>query len=156
MLIDENGNKKGLTDLKEAILSAEKLSMDVVQVSPVSASPVVCKVFNYKKHLFERKKNKSSAKTKSKKQMLKEIKFRPSTDIGDFEIKLKKIKSFILAGNKTKITVRFRGREILNSELGLDLLNKVSDKLSNISQIDQQPSLEGRQLLMILSPLKKK
>ena len=156
MLIDENGNKKGLTDLKEAILSAEKLSMDVVQVSPVSASPVVCKVFNYKKHLFERKKNKSSAQTKSKKQMLKEIKFRPSTDIGDFEIKLKKIKSFILAGNKTKITVRFRGREILNSELGLDLLNKVSDKLSNISQIDQQPSLEGRQLLMILSPLKKK
>ena len=130
--------------------------MDVVQVSPVSASPVVCKVFNYKKHLFERKKNKSSAQTKSKKQMLKEIKFRPSTDIGDFEIKLKKIKSFILAGNKTKITVRFRGREILNSELGLDLLNKVSDKLSNISQIDQQPSLEGRQLLMILSPLKKK
>ena len=88
--------------------------------------------------------------------MLKEIKFRPSTDIGDFEIKLKKIKSFILAGNKTKITVRFRGREILNSELGLDLLNKVSDKLSDISQIDQQPSLEGRQLLMILSPLKKK
>ncbi len=156
MLIDENGNKKGLTDLKEAILSAEKLSMDVVQVSPVSASPVVCKVFNYKKHLFERKKNKSSAQTKSKKQMLKEIKFRPSTDIGDFEIKLKKIKSFILAGNKTKITVRFRGREILNSELGLDLLNKVSDKLSDISQIDQQPSLEGRQLLMILSPLKKK
>jgi translation initiation factor IF-3 len=156
MLIDENGNKKGLTDLKNAISVAEKLSMDVVQVSPPSASPVVCKIFNYKKHLFERKKNKSSSQTKTKKQMLKEIKFRPSTDIGDFEIKLKKIKSFILAGNKTKITVRFRGREILNSELGLDLLNKVSDKLSDISQIDQQPSLEGRQLLMILSPLKKK
>ena len=130
--------------------------MDVVQVSPPSASPVVCKIFNYKKHLFERKKNKSSSQTKTKKQMLKEIKFRPSTDIGDFEIKLKKIKSFILAGDKSKITVRFRGREILNSEIGLDLLRKLKDEVSELAQVDQEPSLEGRQLMMVLSPLKKK
>tara|TARA_X000000368_G_C22979546_1_gene689270 strand:+ start:222 stop:548 length:327 start_codon:yes stop_codon:yes gene_type:complete len=103
---------------------------------------------------FQRKKNTSS---KSKiKQSLKEIKFRPSTDVGDYNIKLKKIKSFILGGDKTKITVRFRGREILNSDLGLQLLKEVSDDLSDIAQIDQEPSLEGRQLLMILSPIKKK
>ena len=103
---------------------------------------------------FQRKKNTSS---KSKiKQSLKEIKFRPSTDVGDYNIKLKKIKSFILGGDKTKITVRFRGREILNSDLGLQLLKGVSDDLSDIAQVDQEPSLEGRQLLMILSPIKKK
>ena len=93
---------------------------------------------------------------KVKRFTTKEIKFRPSTDIGDYEIKLKKIKSFILGGDKTKITVRFRGREILNSDIGLNLLNKLKDELSDIAQVDQEPSLEGRQLLMVLSPLKKK
>ena len=86
---------------------------------------------------------------------MKEIKFRPSTDIGDYKIKLKKIKSFILDGDKTKISVRFRGREILNSDLGLDLLNRLKDELADIAQVDQEASLEGRQLLMVLSPLKK-
>ena len=86
----------------------------------------------------------------------KEIKFRPSTDVGDYNIKLKKIKSFIIDGDKTKISVRFRGREILNSDMGLNLLNKVRDEIKDISQVDQEPSLEGRQLLMVLSPLKKK
>tara|TARA_Y100000768_G_scaffold374886_1_gene345098 strand:+ start:23547 stop:23813 length:267 start_codon:yes stop_codon:yes gene_type:complete len=87
---------------------------------------------------------------------LKEIKFRPSTDIGDYQIKLNKIKSFILDGDKTKITVRFRGREILNSDMGLNILNNIKDELNDIAQVDQEPSLEGRQLLMILSPVKKK
>ena len=105
-------------------------------------------------HLFSKKKS-TSNKNKTK-QSLKEIKFRPSTDVGDYNIKLKKIKSFILDGDKTKITVRFRGREILNSDLGLKLLKGVSDDLSDIAQVDQEPSLEGRQLLMILSPIKKK
>ena len=86
---------------------------------------------------------------------MKEIKFRPSTDTGDYNIKLKKIKSFILDGDKTKICVRFRGREILNSNLGLDLLSRVKDDLSDIAQVDQESSLEGRQLLMVLAPKKK-
>ena len=86
---------------------------------------------------------------------VKEIKFRPSTDTGDYNIKLKKIKSFILDGDKTKISVRFRGREILNSNLGLELLTRLKDELVEIAQVDQEPSLEGRQLLMVLSPLKK-
>jgi translation initiation factor IF-3 len=91
-----------------------------------------------------------------KKQSVKEIKFRPTTDKGDYEIKLKKIKSFINDGDKTKITVRFRGREILNSNLGLDLLNRLRDDLKEIAQVDQEPSLEGRQLLMVVSQLRKK
>ena len=90
-----------------------------------------------------------------KRTSVKEIKFRPSTDIGDYNIKLKKIKSFILDGDKTKISVRFRGREILNSNLGLELLTRLKDELVEIAQVDQEPSLEGRQLLMVLSPLKR-
>ena len=133
----------------------EDSSLDLVQVSPSDASPVVCKLLDYGKFLFDKKKSSSSSKVKIKRNVTKEIKFRPSTDIGDYNIKLKKIKSFILGGDKTKISVRFRGREILNSGLGLELLNKLRDELSDISQVDQEPSLEGRQLLMVLSPLKK-
>ena len=104
---------------------------------------------------FRQKKSFSSSKVKIKRNTTKEIKFRPSTDVGDYNIKLKKIKSFILDGDKTKISVRFRGREILNSNMGLELLNRLRDELSEIAQVDQEPSLEGRQLLMVLSPLKK-
>jgi len=106
--------------------------------------------------MFEKKKNISSAKSKVKRNTTKEIKFRPSTDVGDYNIKLKKIKSFILDGDKTKISVRFRGREILNSDMGLNLLNKLRLELEEIAQVDQEPSLEGRQLLMVLSPIKRK
>ncbi len=110
---------------------------------------------DYGKHKFQKKKNQLNKK-RTRKNSIKEIKFRPSTDIGDYEIKLKKIKSFILGGDKTKISVRFRGREILNSDMGLDLLKKIKNNLEDISKVDQEPSLEGRQLLMVLSPLKKK
>ena len=110
---------------------------------------------DYGKHIFTKKKNTSSSKGKTKKNSLKEIKFRPSTDVGDYNIKLNKIKTFILNKNKTKISVRFRGREILNSDMGLELLKKIIKELSDIAQVDQEPSLEGRQLLMVLSPIKK-
>ncbi|MDA9112798.1 translation initiation factor IF-3 [Gammaproteobacteria bacterium] len=156
MLIDENGGKKGLVAIDAALNSAKEASLDLVQVSPSDANPVVCKLLDYGKHIFEKKKNTSSSKVKVKRNTIKEIKFRPSTDIGDYNIKLKKIKSFILDGDKTKISVRFRGREILNSNLGLDLLNRIRDELEQMAQVDQEPSLEGRQLLMVLSPLKKK
>ena len=146
----------GEISLSDALKRAQEESLDLVQVSPSSSGPPVCKLMDYGKHIFSRKKNISSSKSKTKKNTLKEIKFRPSTDIGDYNIKLKKIKSFILDKNKTKISVRFRGREILNSDLGLDLLNKVKDELVDIAQVDQEPSLEGRQLLMVLSPMKKK
>ena len=155
MLIDQNGDKKGLVSIDTALDLAKADSLDLVQVSPPSANPVVCKLLDYGKHIFAKKKNISSSKSKVKKRSLKEIKFRPSTDVGDYNIKLKKIKSFILNGDKTKISVRFRGREILNSDLGLELLNKLRDELVDIAQVDQEASLEGRQLLMVLSPLKK-
>ncbi len=110
---------------------------------------------DYGKHIFTKKKNTSSSRGKVKRNTVKEIKFRPSTDTGDYNIKLKKIKSFILEGDKTKISVRFRGREILNSGLGLELLNRLKEEMSDLAQVDQEPSLEGRQLMMVLSPLKK-
>jgi len=156
MLIDQNGEKKGLVSIDTALDLAKADSLDLVQVSPPSANPVVCKLLDYGKHIFTKKKNISSSKSKVKKRSLKEIKFRPSTDVGDYNIKLKKIKSFILEGDKTKISVRFRGREILNSNMGLDLLNKIKEELVGVAQVDQEPSLEGRQLLMVMSPIKKK
>ena len=156
MLIDQNGNKRGIVSIKDALNLAKAETLDLVQVSSPDANPVVCKLMDYGKHLFSKKKNVTSSKSKIKKTVLKEIKFRPSTDIGDYNIKLKKIKSFILDKNKTKISVRFRGREILNSDLGLDLLNRIKEELSEIAQVDQEPSLEGRQLLMVLSPIKQK
>ena len=155
MLIDQNGDKKGVVLIEDALNAAKLETLDLVQVSPSDAKPVVCKILDYGKHVFTKKKNISSSKVKVKRNTIKEIKFRPSTDIGDYNIKLKKIKSFILEGDKTKITVRFRGREILNSNLGLDLLDKLKDELIDIAQVDQEPSLEGRQLLMVLSPIKK-
>ena len=156
MLVDANGEKKGRVPLLSALEAAKESSLDLVQVSPSDANPVVCKLLDYGKHLFDKKKSISASKSKVKRNTTKEIKFRPSTDVGDYNIKLKKIKSFILDGDKTKISVRFRGREILNSDMGLDLLNKLKLELEEVAQVDQEPSLEGRQLLMVLSPLKKK
>ena len=156
MLIGSDGTKLGMVSIDEAKKSASDKGIDLVQVSPIGSNPVICKLMDYGKHVFSKKKNISSSKIKSKKRSLKEIKFRPSTDTGDYNIKLKKIKRFILDGDKTKISVRFRGREILNSDLGLELLVRVKDQLADIAQVDQEPSLEGRQLLMILAPLKKR
>ena len=155
MLIDQDGNKQGIMSFDAALKVAKEASLDLVQVSPSDSNPIVCKLLDYGKYVFSKKKSTSSAKLKVKRNTTKEIKFRPSTDVGDYEIKLKKIKSFILGGDKTKISVRFRGREILNSDLGLELLNKLKDELKDIARVDQEASLEGRQLLMVLSPLKK-
>jgi len=155
MLIDVDGTKHGLLALDLAVAKAAEAELDLVQVSPPGSNPVVCKLMDYGKHMFAKKKNNSSSKGRAKKTTVKEIKFRPSTDVGDYNIKLKKIKSFILDGDKTKISVRFRGREILNSDIGLELLTKLKDQVSEIAQVDQEPSLEGRQLMMVLSPLKK-
>ncbi len=155
-MIGADGEKEGIVDIHMAIEAAKSASLDLVQVSSSDADTIVCKLLDYGKYVFDKKKNASSARSKVKRTSTKEIKFRPSTDTGDYNIKLKKIKSFILDGVKTKISVRFRGREILNSDIGLALLGKIRDEVSEIAQVDQEPSLEGRQLLMILSPLKKK
>jgi translation initiation factor IF-3 len=156
MLIDSNGIKQGVISIDDALKAAKEAELDLVQVSPSNSDPVVCKLLDYGKHLFEKKKSITASKTKVRKHTTKEIKFRPSTDVGDYKIKLKKIKGFIIDGDKTKISVRFRGREILNSGMGLELLNKLKDDLIDIAIVDQEPSLEGRQLMMVLSPVKKK
>ena len=137
MLINNLGEKQGIVPIIDALEAASNASLDLVQVSPSDANPVVCKLLDYGKHLFDKKKNSSSSKVKVKRNTTKEIKFRPTTDVGDYNIKLKKIKSFILDGDKTKISVRFRGREILNSNLGLELLNRLREELADISQVDQ-------------------
>ena len=155
MLIGVKGEKLGSFSINKAIEEAQSSEIDLVQVSPIGSEPVVCKLMDYGKYVFAKKKSISSSKAKVKRTSVKEIKFRPSTDVGDYNIKLKKIKSFILDGDKTKISVRFRGREILNSNLGLELLTRLKEELIDIAQVDQEPSLEGRQLLMVLSPLKK-
>jgi translation initiation factor IF-3 len=155
VLIGSDGENLGSFALEEALDKALKDNLDLVQVSPKASDKVVCKIMDYGKHIFTKKKSTTASKSRTKKRSLKEIKFRPSTDVGDYNIKLKKIKSFILGGDKTKISVRFRGREILNSDLGLELLNKLKEELVDIAQVDQEASLEGRQLLMVLSPLKK-
>ena len=156
MLIGDDGTKHGLVKFNDALETARQADLDLVQVSPHGKDPIVCKLLDYGKYLFDKKKNISSSKVKVKRNTTKEIKFRPSTDLGDYNIKLKKIKSFIIDGDKTKISVRFRGREILNSDMGLNLLNRLRDNLADIAQVDQEPSLEGRQILMVLSPIKKK
>tara|TARA_B100001027_G_scaffold216962_1_gene195572 strand:+ start:861 stop:1334 length:474 start_codon:yes stop_codon:yes gene_type:complete len=156
MLIGEDGSKLGLVPIDAALEKAQNLNIDLVQVSPQNSDLVVCKLLDYGKHLFDKKKSISSSRAKVKRNTTKEIKFRPSTDVGDYNIKLKKIKSFIENGDKTKISVRFRGREILNSNLGLELLDRLKNDLSDVAQIDHNPSLEGRQLFMILSPISKK
>ncbi len=156
VLIDNNGDNLGEISTNEALDKAREVNLDLVQVSPPNADKVVCKIMDYGKHVFTKKKNVSSSRAKTRKNSIKEIKFRPSTDINDYNIKLKKIKSFILAGDKTKISVRFRGREILNSDLGLELLERLKNELKEIAQVDHDPSLEGRQLLMVLSPIRRK
>ena len=155
MLIGPNGEKEGIVSIDNALERAKEYSLDLVQVSGPQSDPIVCKLMDYGKYVFDKKKNISASKSKVKRVSVKEIKFRPSTDTGDYEIKLKKIKSFILDGDKTKISVRFRGREILNSGMGLELLDKIKDELKDVVTVDQEPSLEGRQLLMVLSPLKR-
>ena len=146
MLIDASGEKQGLVSFSVALESARTASLDLVQVSPPDSEPIVCKLLDYGKHVFSKKKNLSS-KVKVRRNTVKEIKFRPSTDTGDYNIKLKKIKSFILDGDKTKITVRFRGREILNSDMGLNLLNKLSPILLFKITLPR-----NRTLILVLSP----
>ena len=156
MLIGVGGEKIGIIAFNNALEAARSEKLDLVQVSPSDANPIVCKILDYGKYIFDKKKNQSASRTKIKRTTTKEIKFRPSTDVGDYNIKLKKIKGFINDGDKTKISIRFRGREILNSDMGLSLLNRLRLELEDIAQVEQEPSLEGRQLLMVLSPVKKK
>jgi len=141
-------------DRAAALEMAEKASLDLVEISP-NADPPVCRVMDYGKFLYEDSKRKAAARKNQKQTQVKEIKFRPGTDIGDYNIKLGKLKQFLEHGDKTKVTIRFRGREMAHKDLGMDLLKRVEADLEEYGSVEQYPKLEGRQMIMVLGPLKK-
>ncbi len=140
--------------LEAAIEIARGESLDLVEVSPM-ADPPVCRVMDFGKYLFELNKKAQSAKRKQKQVHVKEIKFRPGTDEGDYQIKLRKLREFLEIGDKTKVTLRFRGREMAHQELGAQLLARVREDLDEYGVVEQLPQLEGRQMIMVLAPKKK-
>jgi len=133
---------------------AEEASLDLVEISP-QAEPPVCKVMDYGKFRFEEQKKRQAARKKQKQTQVKEIKFRPGTDIGDYNVKLRNLTKFLTEGDKVKVTLRFRGREMAHQELGRDLLKRVEVDLSELGTVEQFPRMEGRQMVMVLAPKKK-
>lgn len=140
--------------IADALELARGESLDLVEVSP-TADPPVCRVMDFGKYLFELNKKAQTAKRKQKQVHVKEIKFRPGTDEGDYKIKLRKLVEFLQNGDKTKITLRFRGREMAHQELGTRLLARVRNDLDELGVVEQMPQLEGRQMVMVLAPKKK-
>ena len=140
--------------LEEAIDLAYDADLDLVEVSP-TADPPVCRVMDYGKYLFEQNKKAHQARKKQKVIHVKEVKFRPGTEEGDYQTKLKNLIRFLTAGDKTKVTVRFRGREMAHKELGTQMLDRIKKDLAELGVVEQYPQFEGRQMVMILAPKKK-
>jgi translation initiation factor IF-3 len=140
--------------LRAALERAEAEGMDLVEIVP-TAEPPVCRLMDFGRFLFDQKKKKSEARKKQKQVQVKEVKFRPGTDIGDYQVKLRSLTRFLHEGDKAKVTMRFRGREHAHRELGLELLRRVENDLADISIVEQQPQMEGRQMVMVLGPRKK-
>ena len=153
-LIDQDGQQVGIVSLEEAKEAATEASLDLVEIVP-NAEPPVCRIMDYGKFVFELKKQKQAAKKKQKQVQVKEVKFRPQTDVGDYSIKLRNLRRFLANGDKAKVTMRFRGREHAHRELGLDVLKRIEKDLEDIAQVEQHPAMEGRQMVMVLAPRKK-
>lgn len=151
-MIDSEGENRGVVSLEEAMRIAQAVSLDLVEIVP-TAKPPVCRVMDYGKFRFEESKKKAQAKKKTKKTQVKEIKLRPGTDIGDYNIKLRKLREFLEDGDKTKVTVRFRGREMAHRELGMEMLQRIEKDLEEFGVVEQRPKLEGRQMMMVLGPV---
>lgn len=154
-LIDAEGEQAGVVRLDEAKQIAYDADLDLVEISP-NADPPVCRIMNYGKFRFEQSKKQQAAKKKQKQIQVKEVKFRPGTDEGDYNVKVRNLTRFLNDGDKTKITVRFRGREMVHRELGMDLLKRLEKELEELGTIEQFPKMEGRQMVMVLAPKKKK
>jgi translation initiation factor IF-3 len=137
-----------------ALQAAAEVAMDLVEISP-TADPPVCRIMDFGKFLFENNKKAHAAKRKQKQIQVKEVKFRPGTDEGDYQIKLRNLTKFLTAGDKAKITLRFRGREMAHQELGYQLLQRVQKDLETLAVVEQFPKLEGRQMVMVVSPKRK-
>ena len=153
-LIDQEGNQVGILPIQEAKELAGEAELDLVEISP-NAEPPVCRVMDYGKYRFEESKKLQTARKKQKQIQVKEIKFRPGTDIGDYNVKLRNLVKFLTEGDKVKVTLRFRGREMAHQELGRDLLKRVEEDLRELGSVEQFPKMEGRQMVMVLAPKKK-
>lgn len=153
-LIDAEGEQRGVVSIQEARKLTEEAGLDLVEVSP-EAKPPVCRIMDYGKFKFQMSKRKAAAKKKQKQIQIKEIKIRPGTEEADYQVKLRNIMKFLEQGDKAKVTVRFRGREMAHPELGMQLLQKMLKELEENSTVEQHPKFEGRQIVMVLGPKKK-
>ncbi len=150
-LVDQRGNMVGVVSRNEALTMALEAGLDLVEVSP-NADPPVCKILDYGKFKYEDQKKKNEAKKKQKIIEVKEIKLRPGIDDHDYQVKMRSMIKFFEEGDKVKVTMRFRGREMAHQELGMEVLNRVRDDLEEIAKVEQIPRMEGRQMTMVLSP----
>ena len=150
-LIDENGENHGVVSTAEALRMAQDAGLDLVEISP-SNKPPIAKIQDHGKHKFLAQKKKAEAKRKQKVIEVKEIKMRPNIDVHDYDVKMRKMLGFFEDGNKVKVTMRFRGREMAHTELGMDLLTKVKGDTEKIAKVEAEPKMEGRQMMMVLSP----
>ncbi len=153
-LIGVNGEQVGIVRLAEANELAEQAGVDLVEIAP-TAQPPVCRLMDYGKYRYQESKKKHDAKLKQKQVQIKEIKFRPNTDEGDYNIKLRNLINFLDEGDKVKVTLRFRGREMAHQEFGMRLLERVKGDLEAVAVVEQFPKMEGRQMVMVLSPKRK-
>nr|Q8RQ01.1 RecName: Full=Translation initiation factor IF-3 [Azotobacter vinelandii]AAL87031.1 initiation factor 3 [Azotobacter vinelandii] len=154
-LIGVDGEQIGIVSIDEALRVAEEAKLDLVEIS-ADAVPPVCRIMDYGKHLFEKKKQVAAAKKNQKQVQIKEIKFRPGTEEGDYQVKLRNLVRFLNDGDKAKVSLRFRGREMAHQELGMELLKRVENDLAEFGTVEQYPKLEGRQLMMVIAPKKRK
>jgi translation initiation factor IF-3 len=152
-LIGADGEQVGVVKTTDALSMAQEASLDLVQIAGDS-NPVVCKIMDYGKHLFDIKKKRAASKKKQKQTQVKEMKFRPGTEDGDYQVKLRNLTRFLEAGDKAKVTLRFRGREMAHQELGMELLKRVEADLAELGAVEQFPKMEGRQMTMVISPKK--
>lgn len=152
-VVSPDGEQIGILPRDEALQKAAEYELDLVEVAP-TATPPVARIMDYGKHLFEKSKSQQVARKKTKQTQLKEIKFRPNTEKGDYATKLRKLREFLEEGDKVKITLRFRGREMAHQELGMELMDRVRDDLDDMASVEQQPEMQGRLMIMVMAPLK--
>ncbi len=154
-LVGADGGQRGIVTREEALAEARASGLDLVLVAP-EAEPPVCKVMDYGKHLFELKKTRAAQRKKQKQIQVKEMKFRPGTEEGDYQVKLRNLKRFLEEGDKAKVSLRFRGREVVHPEIGMELMSRIASDLEELGAIESEPKFEGRQVIMVLAPKKKK
>ena len=154
-VIDPNGEPMGIMKTSDALNRAKQYGIDLVEITP-NAKPPVCKIMDYGKHLFEVKKTKAAQRRKQKQTQIKEMKFRPGTEEGDYQVKLRNLVRFLEDGDKAKVSLRFRGREVVHPEIGMQLMSRISEDLSEVGTVETEPKFEGRQVIMVLAPRKKK